>query len=291
VRIAYLDESGTPEATGGTTHFVLLALAIPGHTWKAKDAEIAAIKQRFGLADAVELHAGWMNRSYSDQDRIPNFASLSRTERVAAVRKVRDAMLLKRAALKGLSSLRSLKTMFRKTEPYVHLTRAERLQILRLVAEQVASWPDVCIFADCVDKRVTTRIPTFEGAFDQVVTRFHAYLDRQTPKEYGLLVQDRNDTVADRLTSLMRSFHQGGTRWTGQIPLVVETPLFVDSRLTSMVQVADVCSYALRRYLENGESVLFEPIYTRGDRYGGRCVGIRHYRGSTECRCLICTSH
>jgi hypothetical protein len=28
VRIAYLDESGTPDLTGGTSHFVLLALSM-----------------------------------------------------------------------------------------------------------------------------------------------------------------------------------------------------------------------------------------------------------------------
>ncbi len=133
--------------------------------------------------------------------------------------------------------------------------------------------------------------PPFEEAFDQVVTRFHRYLVRQTPKEYGLLVQDRNDTISDRLTQLMRRFHQRGTRWTNQIPLLVETPLFVDSRLTSMVQVADVCSYALRRYLENNEEVLFDLVYSRGDTFQGRCVGIRHYRGALMCPCKICASH
>ncbi len=43
VRIAYLDESGTPELTGNTTHFVLVALVIPGDTWKEKDQDISAL--------------------------------------------------------------------------------------------------------------------------------------------------------------------------------------------------------------------------------------------------------
>jgi len=48
VRIAYLDESGTPELTGNTSHFVLVALAIPGHTWKEKDQQVLAINRRRG---------------------------------------------------------------------------------------------------------------------------------------------------------------------------------------------------------------------------------------------------
>ena len=51
MRIAYLDESGTPELGGNSSHFVLVALTIPGQTWKAKDRDILAIKQQFGLQD------------------------------------------------------------------------------------------------------------------------------------------------------------------------------------------------------------------------------------------------
>jgi len=294
VRIAYLDESGTPELAGNTSHFVLVALVIPGDTWKSKDQDISAIKRQFGLEEHAEIHAAWLNRRYADQEQVRNFAALSRTEREGSVRKVREAMLLKRAALYGVGSLKSMKTNFKKTEAYIHLTLAERQELLRRVAERVSQWTDCSLFAECTDKRVLARgpgTPPFEEAFDQAVTRFHRHLARQTPPEYGLLVQDRNDTISDRLTQLMRSFHQRGTRWTSQIPLLVETPLFVDSRLTSMVQVADVCSYAMRRYLENKETPLFDLIYSRGDTFQGRCVGVRHYRGAQACPCKICANH
>jgi hypothetical protein len=62
-------------------------------------------------------------------------------------------------------------------------------------------------------------------------------------------------------TSLMRRFHKRGTLWT-RIQRLIETPLFVDSSLTSLVQIADLCGYALRRYLENGERDLFERIFS-----------------------------
>jgi hypothetical protein len=293
VRIAYLDESGTPELSGSTTHLVLVALVIPGHTWKAKDQEILAIKQEFGL-DQRELHAAWLSRRYVEQEHIAGFAGLSYADRTKAVEAAREVWLLKRAALKGVASLRELKKNLAKTAPYVHLTHAERREVLRRVAEAVGRWTDAVLFAECIDKQALSRAgttPPFEEAFDQVVTRFHRYLTRQRPQEYGLLVQDQNDTVSERLTTLMRQFHQRGTRWTGQIPLLVETPLFVDSRLTSMVQVADLCSYALRRYVENAEQQLFDLVYSRGDCHQGRCVGIRHYRGGKACSCTICVNH
>ncbi len=52
--ICYLDESGAPEPAG-TSHFVLLGLALPIQAWKARDAALAAIKSRHRLKGA-EVH-------------------------------------------------------------------------------------------------------------------------------------------------------------------------------------------------------------------------------------------
>ena len=86
----------------------------------------------------------------------------------------------------------------------------------------------------------------------------------------------------------MMLFHEQGTLWT-RIKNIIETPLFVDSRLTSMVQAADLCSYALRRYLENNEDYLFKNLFKIADRKGNRVVGVRHF-STEECKCEICTA-
>jgi hypothetical protein len=62
-----------------------------------------------------------------------------------------------------------------------------------------------------------------------------------------------------------------------------------------MVQIVDLCAYALRRYLENGENELFDLIYVRADRKDNwektahKVVGVRHY-SSMNCKCKICIS-
>jgi hypothetical protein len=71
---------------------------------------------------------------------------------------------------------------------------------------------------------------------------------------------------------------------------IVETPLFVDSQLTSMVQIADLCAYALRRYLENNEDELFDLVFQRADRKGKVAVGVRHF-AQKACPCKICSAH
>lgn len=294
MRICYLDESGTPELTGGTSHFILLGLSIQGETWKSKDNEITVIKRRFGL-ERAEIHSGWLTRRYLEQERIQDFEALGVADRRAAVQQAREMMLLKKAALHGPKSVEEDRKNFRKTAPYIHLTLAERRELLLQITETVGRWDDCRLFAECTDKRSfggqPPSTPPYEEAFTQVVTRFHRFLETQVSPEHGLLVQDHNESVARRLTELMRVFHERGTRWTDQIRLLVETPLFVDSQLTSMVQVADVCAYATRRFCEKGETELFDRIFPKFHSVGTRVVGVRHYTGRQRCACRICSVH
>ena len=103
-------------------------------------------------------------------------------------------------------------------------------------------------------------------------------------------MHDNNPTVARKHTELMRNFHAQGTLWT-RIERIIETPLFVDSKLTRMVQIADLCSYALRRYVENNrEADLFRPVFSRADRIRNTAVGVRHYT-APACACEICQAH
>ena len=103
-----------------------------------------------------------------------------------------------------------------------------------------------------------------------------------------MLIHDNNETFSARLTKLMMLFHEKGTLWT-RVKNIIETPLFVDSQLTSMVQAADLCSYALRRYLENNEDFLFKSIFKIADKKENRIVGVRHF-SDENCECTICSS-
>lgn len=87
----------------------------------------------------------------------------------------------------------------------------------------------------------------------------------------------------------MKGFHRSGTLWT-TINNIIETPMFVDSQLTSMIQIADVCSYSIRRYLEKREDYLFDEVFKTADKKDTRVVGIRHFTTNT-CDCKICHAH
>jgi hypothetical protein len=293
--LCYVDESGTPETPGNTSHFILAGISIPIWHWRTADQAISSILSKYGLAGA-ELHTAWMLRKYLEQSRIPNFDRLSWADRRTAVERERNSYLLQLQRAKQQRTYHQHKKNYKHTQAYIHLTANERLQAVREVAQSVSGWGYARLFAECINKLhfnpIWSKCTVDEQAFEQLVSRFEQYLSSTEEgghKNYGLLVHDNNETVAKKHTNLMRRFHKRGTLWT-RIERLIETPLFVDSSLTSLVQIADLCGYSLRRYLENGETDLFTRIFARADRRGATVVGVRHFTDAT-CTCEICKGH
>jgi hypothetical protein len=294
--LCYVDESGTSDIPGNTSHFVLAGLSTPVWHWRDCDREIRDVKATYALENA-EIHAAWMVRSYLEQTKVVDFDKLDHAQRRYEVGKLRNAELLRLQRSKNPKLYKQTRKNYRKTEDYIHLTHSERLSFIEKVAQTVSGWGFARLFAECVDKihfdPARAARPVDEQAFEQVVSRFEQYLRYiglgADGRCFGLLIHDNNVTVAKKHTELMKRFHQKGTLWTG-VENIIETPLYVDSQLTSMVQIADLCSYALRRYLENGEEKLFDLVFERADRKDGIVVGVRHFTDE-QCRCKICCAH
>lgn len=296
--ICYIDESGTPQIPGNTSHYILAGLAIPIVEWKNCDSLISKIKNKYKLKDA-EIHTAWILRPYFEQNKIASFDTLDHSRRRYEVNKLRNSKLLLKQKGKGRKAREDysrLKKYYKKTEAYIHLTHDERKRLIKDIAKCVSKWGFARLFAECIDKiffdPAKSSQVTDEQAFEQVVSRFEQYLGSISNRKIsfnGLLVHDNNHTVSKQHTLLMKSFYNKGTLWTS-INRIIETPLFVDSQLTSMVQIADLCSYSIRRYLENNEDELFDLIFSRADRRGTKTVGVRHF-SEKSCKCKICTFH
>ncbi|MFH0778558.1 MAG: DUF3800 domain-containing protein [Candidatus Eisenbacteria bacterium] len=210
---------------------------------------------------------------------------------------MRRAELLRLQKAGNVKQYRQTKKNYKNTTDYIHLTYSERIRLLVEIANRVSNWRFARLFAECIDKihfdPLRSKATVDEQAFEQVVSRFERYLQLvgsgQAQQAFGLLIHDNNETVARKHTQLMHGFHRRGTLWTA-IKGIIETPLFVDSQLTSMVQIADLCAYAMRRYLENNEADLFDPVFSRADRKDDVVVGVRHFTKPT-CSCKICSAH
>lgn len=293
--LCYIDESGTPEVPGTTSHYVLAALTVPIYKWKVCEDEISRVKIKYDLLYA-EIHTGWLIRNYTEQNKIAGFEDLSYNQRRAEVEKYRRAELLNlQKSSQTNKLLKQTRKNYLQTKNYTHLTLVERKAFILEVSQIIGNWGFARLFAECIDKiffdPARAPKPVDEQAFEQIVSRVEQYLTSADggSKSFGLLIHDNNQTVAKRHTDLMKEFHKRGTFWT-RISNIIETPLFVDSSLTSMIQMADVCGYAIRRYLENGETILFDEVFKRADRRGSTVVGVRHF-SNPSCSCKICSAH
>ena len=292
--LCYIDESGTPNIPGNTSHFILAGIAIPAERWKQCDKTISKLKNKYQIENE-EIHTAWMLRAYLEQNKIKDFEKLSYSKRRSEVFKLRKKTLYS-LQKSNKSNYRSTKKNYRKTDPYIHLTYDERKAVISELAITISKWNFARLFAECIDKvhfdpaRTTQNVE--EQAFEQVVSRFERYLQNISSPDHkliGMLIHDNNPTYSKRLTNLMISFHNKGTFWT-KIKNIIETPLFVDSQLTCMVQVADLCCYAIRRFYENNETELFNHIFKIVDKKQGRVVGIRHF-SDKKCKCYICSNN
>jgi hypothetical protein len=274
---------------------VLAGLSMPIWHWRDADREVTQVLSRYGLADQ-EFHTAWILKKYFEQSKIPHFDSMNWMARRAAVNSARAAKLLELQRRQQSKTYRQQKKDYSHTAAYVHLTHVERVSLVREVADIVSRWGFSRLFAECVDKihfdPLRSARSVEEQAFEQVVSRFQRYLvnvEEPGVRNYGILVHDNNQSVAKKHTDLMRHFHEQGTLWAA-VDRIIETPMFVDSKLTRMVQIADLCAYSLRRFVENGEADLFNRIFRRADRIGATAVGVRHFAPMT-CVCVICAAH
>jgi hypothetical protein len=222
VLLCYIDESGTPETTGNTSHYVLAGLAIPVQRWKDAELDINKVKQQYGLEHA-EIHTAWLLREYIEQSKITGFESLPKDKRVYEVQKYRKAELLRlqRANNRSKTSYTQTQKNYKKTDDYIHLSLNERKTFVKKLAQTVASWNYARLFAECIDKvkydpsRSNNSIS--EQAFEQVITRFEICLENYSHKtnqnQFGILIHDNNETVAKKHTDLMKTFHEKGTFW------------------------------------------------------------------------------
>jgi hypothetical protein len=69
-----------------------------------------------------------------------------------------------------------------------------------------------------------------------------------------------------------------------------EVPLFVDSRASRLVQLADLVAFATWRRYEYSDGRFFDPIIPKFDSDGGILHGLAHRRGRAECYCPACHS-
>ena len=152
------------------------------------------------------------------------------------------------------------------------------------------------LFAAVIDKAAASPRDPVEIAFEEVSNRFNLFLQRTNNRardprdaQKGLIIMDETRHEG-ALQALARHFRINGARW-GHFRNLAEVPLFVDSKASRLIQLADLVAWGTWRKYEHQDGRFFDRLIPKFDADGGVIHGLYHYRARAEiCYCPACTS-
>ena len=272
MQLLYVDESGNSHinSSQSNTHFVLAGIAMDAAYWKQHNEQIKNLKTSRSLGEQ-EIHTAWILRTYGFQNKIPDFSSFTEIERRSKAEEFIHSEIQK--AKQG--TRKNIKKDWKIIKPYSHLLLAERNDFIRDICHLISKWGYMRIFLIIVNKEAyKPKYSIYEDAFEQLISRFQRFIQNVSPNDYGIIAMDNNQTISQRINILSNLFHASGTRYVS-IPNIIDTPYFVDSKMTSMIQIADIVAYGARRFYEKGDSTLYDIYKSRIDANRNQLVGLR----------------
>ena len=154
-------------------------------------------------------------------------------------------------------------------------------------------FPKTIAFSTVLDITKASRKPTedLSMVFSDVASRFNLFLTRgyrRGPKNKGMIIIDHSNE--DKYMEFFQSYRDNGTPY-GSIYNIVDIPYFANGKDTRMIQLADLCAYAVYRRYEHNDLTYFNYIRTKFDRRSrvGPIDGLKHMTNN-ECNCIACTS-
>lgn len=185
-------------------------------------------------------------------------------------------------------------------EPWHSLRRPDRQQILIDLCDAIVSIPPkaLYLFGVAVHKASFDREDPVEKAFHELCGHLDAFIEQANlelekggkSKNRGLMVLDCS-RYAGRLDKLLLEYRRkGGTKF-GRVRNFADAPTFAKSETTRLLQAADVATYAVFRYYERNDTLLFNRLIGRFHETQGKIHGLMHLRAAwRECACPGCLS-
>jgi len=136
--------------------------------------------------------------------------------------------------------------------------------------------PRVRLFGAVIRKATLPAEDPVAHAFEQLSHRFDLFLKRQYQRyekpERGLIIFDKSSTEQS-IQTLARDFKHSGHSW-GRTNKYAEVPVFLDSRASRLIQLADLVAFSLYRNFEHCDSGFYDIIKPCFDSDGGVIHGL-----------------
>jgi hypothetical protein len=179
----------------------------------------------------------------------------------------------------------------RRIDPWKKMSKAEAQGIIKAVLNVfVCCYESARSFACAIHKTSFSSFDPIELAFEDLCQRFDLYLNRlrsDGDRQRGLIILDQS-SYETNLQKLALGFRHYGTKW-GVIKNLADTPLFVNSKASRVIQLADHISYAVFRRYNAGDTQYFDLIASKFDSYNGVLHGLSHKHNlASTCMCPAC---
>jgi len=153
-------------------------------------------------------------------------------------------------------------------------SKEQRIQAIKdALSVLSASHKSNRIFVCIINKQIASPKDPVELAFEQLSSRFDHFLMRlhkTGDTQRGIIIFDKS-TYESTIQNLATDFRTIGHSW-GVIRNLAEVPLFLDSKASRLIQLADLIAYASFRQYEKADTQFFPIISNRIDMEGG----VRH---------------
>jgi len=108
-----------------------------------------------------------------------------------------------------------------------------------------------------------------EELFTQITSRFDMFLKRRYERteksEKGIAIFDKS-TLEQQFQTWSQIFQKTGNRWGNTLVNFAEVPLFLDSKMSRLIQLADIIAYSMFRKYEHNDDTYFSLIQNCFDR-------------------------
>jgi hypothetical protein len=137
-----------------------------------------------------------------------------------------------------------------------------RNRIIMDVLNLVACDRSIRLFASVIAKAAGS-IDISGDMFTQVASRFDMFLGRKYKKDKeaqrGIVIFDKSteELTIQRLSNL---FTHIGHQWGKRLNNFAEVPLFLDSKMSRLIQLADLIAFSIFRYFEYNDDAYFSVI-------------------------------
>lgn len=171
--------------------------------------------------------------------------------------------------------------------------KQDRINIIKQVLE-IPRREGLTTIACAVEKKHYQGEDIISMAFEDVISRFQSFLNQQhretRENTRGIIIFDESAFESD-IQKLARTFRSDGTKYR-KISGVQEVPLFVDSRASRAIQLADHVAYSVFRRYNANDLTYFNLIQNQFEMCGMPChqkdYGLFHL--SKEFRSCTCTA-